>query len=211
MCGSTYKRAVVYSVCGHGKLELRDAHGQKVSQRNFPFNSDRIDLLGGTESRAGLCDECTESRRSRRARPSPLLSPSQASSPRSRKVTRDHGLSVWVPGAHRSPTNRYLSPPPRTPMPLASCERHGKADTRSVDMACDRCMIIFLEESTVPPRSNLVKGHSVPAYCSSSYAFAAEGKCSCRPLLGVFCSPCKARAQISSETAGHVGSTWDWV
>lgn len=210
MCGSTYKRTVVYGVCGHCRLELVDTTGQKVSQHTFPFNSDRTGLLEGTECRAGLCGECAESRRSRRERPSALLSPSQASS-RPRKVTRDHGLSVWVPGAHRSPTNRYLSPPPRTPTPLASCERHGKVDKRSVDMTCDRCMIIFLEESTVPPRSDLVKRRSVPAYCSTSYAFAAEGKCSCRPLLGFFCSPCKARAQISSETAGHVGSTWDWV
>lgn len=210
MSGSAYKRTAMCSVCGQCKVELMDAQGKKVSQHIFPFNSDRVDLLEGTECRSSLCDECAESRRDRRRRPSPLLSPSQAP-PRSRKVTGDHGLSVWVPGAHRSPTGRYLSPPPRTPKPLASCERHGKVDTRHVDMSCERCMVIFLEESTVPPRSDLVRGRSVPAYCSTSYAFAAEGKCSCRPLHGVFCSPCKARAQISSETAGHVGSTWDWV
>lgn len=209
MGSSAYNRTVVYSICGHGKMELVDARGQMVSQRNFPFSSNRSDLLGGTECRAGLCGECTEARRSRRARPSPLLSMGQAS--RSRKVTRDQGMSVWVPGAHRSPTGKHLSPPPRTPTPLSSCERHGKVDTRHVDMTCDRCMVIFLEESTVPPRSDLVKGHSVPAYCSASYAYAAEGKCSCRPLNGVFCSPCKTRARISADTEGHVGSTWAWV
>lgn len=210
MSSCAYQRTVVYSVCGHGEVELVDAQGQKVSQSIFPFKSNQVDLLGGTERRAGKCDECTESRHSRRSRPSPLLSPSLAS-PRPRKVTRDRGLSVWVPGAHRSPTGKYLSPPPRTPTPLSSCEHHGRVDTRHVDMTCDRCTVIFLEESTVPPRSDLVKGHSVPAYCSTSYAFAAEGKCSCQPLYSVFCSPCKARAQISSETAGHTGSTWAWV
>lgn len=209
MSNSAYRRTVVHSVCGHAKVELTDGQGQKVS-RPIPFISNRIDLPEDTECRSGLCDECAESRRGRRGRPTPLLSPSPVS-PRSRKVTRDRGLSVWVPGAHRSPTGRYLVPPPRTPMPLSSCEHHGKVDTRHVDMTCNQCMVTFLEESTVPPRSDLVTGYSVPAYCLTSYAFAAEGKCSCRPLHGVFCSPCKARAQISAETAGHVGSTWDWV
>lgn len=208
MSSSAYKRTVMYSVCGHGKVEVMD-EGQKVS-RPIPLILNQIGSIEAVACRVGLCDECAESRRRRRGRPSPLLSPGQAC-PRSRKVTKDQGLSVWVPGAHRSPTGRTLSPPPRTPTPLSSCDRHGKVDTRDVDMTCDRCMRIFLEESTVPPRSDLVKGRSVPAYCSSSYAFAAEGKCSCRPLRGVFCSPCKARAQISAETAGHVGSTWDWV
>lgn len=210
MSGSAHKRTAVCSACGQCKVELMDAQGQKVSRRIFPFKSDRVDLLEGAECSARLCDQCAESRRERRRRPSPLLSPSQASSPRSRKVTRDHGLSVWVPGAHRSPTG-YLSPPPRTPTPLASCAHHGRVDTRHVDMTCERCAAIFLEESTVPPRSDLVKSLSVPAYCLTSYAFAAEGKCSCRPLHNFFCSPCKARAQISLETAGHIGSTWDWV
>lgn len=210
MSSCAYQRTVVYSVCGHGEVELLDAQGQKVS-RPIPSVSGRTDLFAeGTECRAGLRDECTKCRRGRRSRPSRLLSPSLAS-PRPRKVTGNHGLSVWVAGAHRSPTGKYLSPPPRTPTPLSSCDRHGRVNTRDVDIRCDRCLSIFLEESTVPPRSDLVKGHSVPAYCSTSYAFAAEGKCSCRPLDNVFCSPCKARAQISSETAGHVGSTWDWV
>lgn len=210
MSSCAYRRTVVYSVCGHGEVELLGAHGLKVS-RPIATIPGRTDLfMDGTECRPGLCDDCTEFRRGRRRRPSPLLSPSLAS-PRSRKVTRDHGLSVWVPGAHRSPTGKYLSPPPRTPTPLSSCVRHGRVDTRHADMRCNYCRTIFLEESTVPPKSDLVKGHSVPAYCSTSYAFAAEGKCSCRPLDNVFCSPCKARAQISSETAGHVGSTWDWI
>lgn len=210
MSSCAYQRTVVYSVCGHGEVELLGAQGQRES-RPIPSIPGQMNLfVERTECRAGLCNECTESRRGNRRRPSPLVKPSLAS-PRSRKVTKDHGLSVWVPGAHRSPTGKHLSPPPRTPTPLSSCERHGKVDTRHVDMTCDRCKIIFLEESTVPPRSDLVKGHSMPAYCSTSYAFAAEGKCSCRPLHGIFCSPCKARAQISSETAGHVGSTWDWV
>jgi hypothetical protein len=178
--------------------------------RSVPLISDQAGPTEAVMCRAGMCDGCAESRRRRRRRPLPLLSPGWAS-PRSCMVIQDQGLRVWAPGAHRSLTGGALSPPPRTPTPLSSCDRHGKVDTRDVDMACDRCRGIFLDESTVPPRSDLVKRRSVPAYCPTSYAFAAEGKCSCMPLINRFCSPCKARAQISAEVEGHVGSTWDWV
>lgn len=83
-------------------MELMDSQRQKVSQRISPFNSDQNELLEGTECRAGLGERSVDLRRGRRGRPSPLLSPNPPS-PRSRKVTGDHGLSVWVPGAHRSP------------------------------------------------------------------------------------------------------------
>lgn len=193
----------MYSVCG--KVESMDDEGEKKVSRLIPLILKQVEFVEETDCRAGLCDESAESQRRYRGRPAPLLGP------RSRKVTKDQGLSFWVPGAHRSPTERTLTPPPRTPTPLSSCDRHGKVDTRNVDMTCDRCRTIFLEESTVPPRSDLGKGRWVPAYCSSLYAFAASGKCFCRPLRSLFCVPCKTRAQISAETAGHIGSTWDWV
>lgn len=209
MSSSAYKRDVAYSVPGQGNGESMDGQGEKF-RRPIPLVLDQVNLLKGAECRSALCGEYAESQLGKRVSPSRLLSPSQAS-PRSRMVTKDKGLSVWVPGAHRSPTGRTMTPPPRTPTPLSSCDRHGKMDTRNADLSCDRCLTIFLEESTVSPRSDLVKGRSVPAYCLSSYALAAEGKCTCRPLQRLFCSPCKARAQISAEIAVHVGSTWDWV
>lgn len=208
MSSPALKRAVVRS--GQGRAEFAGGQAEKV-RKPISLTLKQVDLLDEGGCRAASCAECTGSRSGRRGSPPRLLSPGQAS-PRWRKVTRDGGLTVWVAGAHRSPTGgRTITPPPRTPTPLSSCDRHGKVDTRNVDLSCERCIGIFLEESTVPPRSELVKRRSVPAYCSSLYAFAAEGNCLCRPLRGLFCSPCKARAQISAETAGHVGSTWDWV
>lgn len=145
----------------------------------------------------------------RKGRPSALLSPCQSS--RSRKVTKHQGVSVWVPGAHRSPTGKDQSAPPRTPSLLSTCGRHGKLDVRYIDMSCHKCKKIYLSESIVPPQSELAKYHSAPAFSSTSYANAAEGKCSCQVLQGLFCSPCKARAHISMETSLRVDSHWEWV
>lgn len=198
----------MYSVCG--KVKALDDEVQNKVSRPIPLILKQVESIEEADGRVGLCDESVESRRHGRGRPAPLLGVSQTCA-RSRKVRTDQGLSVWIAGAHRSPTGKTLSPPPRTLTPLSRCDRHGKVDTRNVDMNCDRCKTIFLEESTVPPRSGLVKGRSVPAYCSTLYTIAASGKCSCRPLRSLFCVPCKTRAQISAETAGHIGSTWDWV
>lgn len=145
----------------------------------------------------------------RKGRPSPLTGSKK--SHRSRRVTSEHGVSVWIPGAHRSPTGKTQCAPPRTPQHLSCCDHHGRVDARHVDMTCNRCREICLDESTVPPKSDLVTSHSVPAFSPESYEYAAEGKCSCEILQGVFCLPCEARAEIAMLTSGRVGSRWEWL
>lgn len=111
----------------------------------------------------------------------------------------DKGDRLWIPGAHRKPTDKPQSAPARTPKRLAWCRRHGRVDALSVDMTCHRCKAIFLDESQVSPGSTLVKHHSAPAFSSQFYAYAAEGKCSCNISNHEVCSPCTARAQVSER------------
>ncbi|KAG8167736.1 hypothetical protein KVR01_003425 [Diaporthe batatas] len=164
MSSFALKRAVMRSVCWQDGAERADGQGAKVRQP-APLSLNQAGSREEGECRAVSCAECAESRFGTRASRPHFLSPGQAFLPsRLRKVTKDGGLSVWVPGAHRSPTRRTVSPPPRTLTPLSSCDRHGKVGTRDVELSCERCASIFLEESTVPPRSELAKRRSVPAY-----------------------------------------------
>lgn len=141
-------------------------------------------------------DTCKRGKK--KARPTPLIGVAQ---PRQRCLTfvDEKGNRFWIPGAHRKPTDKPLSAPVRTAQSLSWCRRHGRVEASRVDMTCDRCRALYLDESQVSPWSKLVKHHSAPAFPSQIYVYAAEGKCSCKSLKNEVCSPCKARAYISER------------
>ncbi|ROW10629.1 hypothetical protein VMCG_02031 [Cytospora schulzeri] len=139
--------------------------------------------------------ECKRGKK--KGRPTPLIS--LPKSQRSLTFVNEKGDKLWIPGAHRTPSPKSQSAPARSPQSLSWCQRHGKVDASTVDMNCNRCNAIFLDESQVSPGSKLVRHHSAPAFPSQLYVDAAEGKCSCKILKHEVCSPCKARAQVSER------------
>lgn len=136
----------------------------------------------------------TTERHGKKKKPTPFLDPGKHH--RYLTYVDENGDILWIPGAHRTPTHVSSSPPPRTSQSLSWCGYHGRVSASRVDMTCERCKVIFLDESPVSPWSRLVKYHSAPAFSPDVYTYAAEGKCSCRVLKSEVCSPCKARAQI---------------
>lgn len=141
-------------------------------------------------------DTCKRGKK--KERPTPLLGLAQPKCMLT--FIDDKGDRLWIPGAHRTPKDKPQSAPARTtPKNLAWCRRHGKVDASSVDMTCHRCKVIFLDESQVSPGSKLVKHHSAPAFSSQFYAYAAEGKCSCKISSREICSPCTARARVTER------------
>lgn len=134
----------------------------------------------------------------KKGRPTLLVSVEQAQ--QSLTFIDSDGERYWVPGAHRTPTTlTSQSVPLRTPLGLSRCGYHGRVDASRVDMACHQCRAVFLDESQVSPSSRLVKFGSAPAFSVEFYAYAAQGKCSCKLWKHEVCSPCKARAQVSER------------
>lgn len=119
----------------------------------------------------------------------------------------DDDMPLPSAGSFRIPSYRTPSPPPRPSRSLARCQIHGHIDSFRVDMSCNICACLGLNESTVPVGSP-------PGHRSCDLEFLQVGTrrgvlaamhgtyyCNEGPLSGVLtCDPCLARRNFALRT-----------
>lgn len=119
----------------------------------------------------------------------------------------DDDMSLPSTGSFRTPSYRTPSPPPRPSRSLARCQIHGHIDSSRVDMSCDICACLGLDESTVPVGSSL--GHRpcdlefLQVGTRRGVLAAIHENCHCNegPFPGVLtCDPCLARSDFALRT-----------
>lgn len=109
------------------------------------------------------------------------------------------GAGSFGPPSRRSPR----SPPPRPSQRLARCQIHGDVDSSKVDMSCEVCAWIWLDESTVPSGSPLGRRSCDMEFLQSSKDVSAiHEACYCTEgaLRGATCKSCLARRDFSLRT-----------
>lgn len=94
-------------------------------------------------------------------------------------------------------------PPPRPLRSLARCTVHGHVELLFVDMTCDQCAFISLDESTVPLGSSLGSRDRDQELRYTQDMQAVNGVCSCNEKdlnEGILCASCSARSDMASRT-----------
>lgn len=116
----------------------------------------------------------------------------------------DQHIDLSITSSPRLYCYRALSPPPRPLLRMARCQLHGRINSSSVDMTCELCAWISLDESTVPIGSPLGNRDCDWEFYESStrpdILAAMHGICNCDERAAGTCDACSARREFALRT-----------